>query len=160
MPDLRRDAVTGWLATLDPARRDEDWPPAVRALETQSDAPSLFKDLGHLLDQFEVGEMETLAAALRSHPVAVPLRAILAQSGAGRVFRILHWLGDECAIAEPRLLVAILTEGGSLEARTLRAAITAVTRHALLARLFAPDRLAALQAATETAMTEPTECDA
>lgn len=160
MPDLRQDAVTDWLAALDPGRGEDDWPPPVRALETQSDMPTLFENLGSLLDQFEPGEMETLAAALRSSPIVTPLRATLAQTGAARLFRILHWLGDEGTLAAPHLLVASLTEGGTPDARALRAAIGAVTRRTLLARLFAPDRLAALQAATEIAMKDPTQCDA
>src|SRR5215472_1970370 len=119
MLDLRQDAITKWLTALDPARGDDDWPPAARVLEAESQAPALFEDLGRLLDQFEPGEMATLAAALRSPPIIDPLRAILAQSGAGRVFRILHWLGDERSLATPPLLVATLTEGGSPEARAL-----------------------------------------
>jgi len=156
MPDLRQDAVREWLTALDPARADDAWPPAIRALETEAEAPDLFKDLGHLLDQFAPNETEALAAALRAPPLAVALRAVLAQAGAARVFRVLHWLGDERDLAQPHLVVAALTEGGSHEARALRAAIAAFTRHTLLNRLFAPDRLAALLDATQTAMTEPT----
>jgi len=159
MPDLQENAVTEWLAALDPTCADDDWPPAIRAIETEADVPNLFEDLGCLLDRFEQSESETLAAALRSPPVAAALRATLAQTGASRLFRILHWLGDECALSRPHLVVAALTEGSTQEARALRAAIATFTRSVLLMRLFAPDRLAALQAATETAMQEPT-CDA
>ena len=66
MPDLRQDAVTEWLTALDPADDRDHWPPAVRALETEADAPELFEDVGHLLDQFGPGETEMLATALRS----------------------------------------------------------------------------------------------
>lgn len=156
MPDLQQDAVTEWLTALDPARPDDAWPPAIRALETEAEAPGLFEDLGHLLDQFGPDETEVLAAALRAPPLAIALRAVLAQAGAARVFRVLHWLGDEGDLAQPHLVVAALTEGGSHEARALRAAIAAFTRRTLLNRLFAPDRLAALMDATQTAMTEPT----
>ncbi|MEO8715016.1 MAG: hypothetical protein ABI369_08380 [Acetobacteraceae bacterium] len=156
MLDLRQDAATEFLAMLDPTRGPDDWPPAVRALETEADAPGLFEDLGRLLDQFEPAEVEELATALRSPPLAVELRAVLAQTGAARVFSTVHWLGDERTLAEPHLLVAALTEGGAPEARALRATIGAVTRRTLLARLFAPDRVTALHAATETAMQEPT----
>ena len=156
MPDLRHDAVTEWLTALDPACAPDAWPPAIRALETEAEASGLFEDLGHLFDQFAPGETEVLAEALRVPPLAVALRAVLAQAGAARIFRVLHWLGDECRLAQPHLVVAALTEGGSHEARALRAAIAAFTRRTLLNRLFAPDRLAALLDATQTAMTETT----
>ena len=100
--------------------------------KAEADAPELFEDLGHLLDQFGPGETEMLATALRSPPVAAELRAALAQAGAGRVFRILHWLGDERALVAPHLVVAALTEGSTQEARALRAAIGAFTRRVLL----------------------------
>ena len=154
MPDLRQDAVTDWLTVLDPARKDDDWPPPVRPIETEADAPGLLEELGRLLERFGDGESELLAAALSSPPLVAEVRSVLAQTGAARTFRILHWFGDERSLAEPHLLVTALTEGGTAEARALRAAIAAFTRRTLLARLFATDRLAALREATESAMPE------
>jgi hypothetical protein len=154
MPDLRQDVVTEWLASLEPTRATDAWPSPLRALETEADAPALFEELGHLLDQFGPDETEALTGAVRAPPLVVAMRGVLAQAGAARLLRILHWLGDERGLAQPHLVVAALTEGGAPEARALRAAVAAFTRRTLLDRLFAPDRLAALQGATQTAMTE------
>jgi hypothetical protein len=159
MPDLGENAVAEWLADVDPAREPDAWPPALRALETESDAPGLFEDLGRVLEQFEPDEMEALVKMLLLPSVVADLRAALAQAGAGRVFRILHWLGER-DVAEPHSVVAALTEGSTQEARALRATISAFTQRCLLTRIFAPDRLAALHAATDTALKETTPCNA
>ena len=155
MPDLRQDVAIAWLAELDPDRPGDAWPPAVRAIETGSDAPGLLQELGAALDRFASGEVEALAAAMRAPPLSSELRRVLAQTGSARTLRILHWFGDEGRLAEPHLLIGALTEGGMPEAAALRAAIAASARRMLLGRLFAEERLAALAAVTEIALQEP-----
>jgi hypothetical protein len=153
MLDLQQAAVIDWLNVIDPARPESEWPPAVRLIETEAGAPELFEDLGRLLNEFGNDRSDALARTLRTDEPAHLLRDILAQVGAARLFRLLHWLGER-DVFESHLIVAALLEGASDEARALRAAIAAFTRRALLVRLFAPDRLAVLQSATEIALKE------
>jgi hypothetical protein len=53
-----------------------------------------------------------------------------------------------------KAVVTALVEGDTAEARALRASIAALTRRAQLRRLFAPERVAALRAASEIALKE------
>jgi hypothetical protein len=76
---------------------------------------------------------------------------VLAQAGAARVFRLLHWL-DERQIPDSQIIVAALIEGDRPGAAALRATIAAFAQRQFLNRMFAPDRIAALQAATQTAL--------
>ena len=71
-------------------------------------------------------------------------RAVLAQLGAARLLRLLHWLAES---DEPRR-IAVLISGDDATGAALRAAIAAVTRPALLRRIFAAERIAALDAAS------------
>ena len=153
MPNLHQNAVIDWLVGIQPARSQSEWPPSVRPIETQDDAPELLGELGNLLSQFGDDQLQDLSRVLRTQVLTNPLRETLAQLGAARLFRLLHWLGER-EIPDSHLVVAALVEGNSGEAHALRSAITAFTRRTLLTRLFAPDRLAALQAAAETALKE------
>jgi hypothetical protein len=154
MLNLEEPAVTAWLAAIHPARQTADWPPAVRPIETQTGAPQLLAEIGHVLGGLNDTAVDALTTDLRTGEGATDLRDILAQTGAARLLRILHWLA-ELSIADTHLVVAALTEGDGPEARALRAAINAVTRRALIARIFAPDRIAVLQTITERAFAEP-----
>lgn len=153
MPNLQQNAVTDWLVASHPARSQNEWPPSVRPIETQDEAPELLGGLGSLLSQFGDDQLQELSRVLRTQALTNPLRETLAQLGAARLFRLLHWLGER-EVPDSHLVVAVLVEGNSDEARALRSAITTFTRRALLTGLFAPDRLAALQAAAETALKE------
>lgn len=154
MPDLSAAATHTWFGILTPSRSEAEWPPPFRPLEAQGDALALFGDLGRLLDQLARHSPAALSAALRKLPLLEELQAVLAQAGAARVFRFLHWL-DERQLPDSHLVVASLIEGSSPDAAALRATVTGLTRQQLFGRLFAPDRIAVLQAATETALTEP-----
>lgn len=151
MPNLQQNAVTDWLVAIHPARSQSEWPPSVRPIEMQDEAPELLGELGELLSPSGDDHIKELSRALRSHVLLSLLRETLAQLGAARLFRLLHWLGER-EVPDSHLFVAALVEGNSDEARALRSAISAFTRRVLLTRLFAPDRLAALQAAAETAL--------
>lgn len=153
MPNLQQNAVTAWLVAIHPARSQSEWPPPVRPIETQDEAPELLGELGSLLSQFGDDQLQELSRVLRTQTLTSPLRETLAQLGAARLFRLLHWLGER-EVPDSHLVVAVLVEGNSDEACALRSAITAFTRRALLTRLFAPDRLSALQAAADTALKE------
>ena len=151
MPDLSHTATSAWVQAIEPVRPVEDWPPAFRPLELSGDAPALIEELGHLLD-LTAGERATgLSLALRSPPLADGLRIVLAQTGAARVFRLFHWL-DERQLPDSQIIVAALIDGDRPGAAALRATIAAFAQRQLLNRMFAPDRIAALQAAAQTAL--------
>jgi hypothetical protein len=150
MPDLEQQAVTRWFAGLVPDADAGSWPPPLRAIETTDDNAQRMHALGLVLDQLTSGD---LAAVLREATFQADFRAVLAQLGAARQMRLLHWLGENDA-AEPEGMVPALVAGDDGTARALRAAIAAVTRRALLARIFAPERIAALEAACRAAFAE------
>ena len=150
MPNLEQHPVTEWLTELRPAASRE-WPPAVRAVETESDNPERLKAFGSLLDQLAKGDLQDLSAALREAPLRDDLRALMAQLGAARLMRLLHWLA-EIDLPDCDAVISTLVGGDDPNGHALRAAIAAVTRRALLRRIFAPDRAAALHAACEAAL--------
>src|SRR4051794_29713457 len=157
MLDLEQRAATNWLTQVFPARPVADWPPAVRPIELDGDAAALLAELGQALDAFRDDQRDLLSQCLRSQPLANLLRDVLAQLGAARQFRLLHWLGER-GLKDSPMIAAVLTSGNLPEAETLRAAIRAYARRALLNRIFAADRLAALKTATETALQEDAPC--
>jgi len=59
MPDLEQAAVAEWLTALRPAAANE-WPPPVRAIETQADHAERLQALGSLLDEIAPGELRHL----------------------------------------------------------------------------------------------------
>ena len=153
MPDLSQTAARAWLRQIEPAEASAAWPPPIRAIEDQGDAPGLWVELGECLDQIAAAGPGALTQALGTASVSAGLRLVLAQAGAARVFRFIHWVGQN-AQADSYTLLAAVTEGGSPEATALRATITGFGRRATLSRIFAPERVEALHAATELAMTE------
>jgi hypothetical protein len=152
MPDLDRSATAVWLEAMD--RPAVPWPPAFRPIEDEGDGPDLLTDLGARLDRLAEADPGVLSVALRTPPLAGELQVILAQTGTARLFRFLHWL-EERQVPDTHLITARLVEGDGPNAAALRAAIAGFTRHRVLRRLFAPDRIAALHTATETALKEP-----
>jgi hypothetical protein len=150
MPNLEQHMVTEWLTELRPAASRE-WPPAVRAVETQADNPERLQAFGFLLDQLAERDLRDFSAALREASLRDGLRAVMAQLGAARLMRLLHWL-VEIDLPGCDAVISALVGGDDTTGHALRAAIAAVTRRALLRRIFAPDRIAALHAACETAL--------
>src|SRR5712691_6677606 len=146
MLNLEQRAVTEWLTELRPAAASNEWPPPVRPIETETDNPERLQALGSILDQLAQSDLEDLSAALRGPPLRDDLRSILAQLGAARLMRLLHWLA-EIEIPDCHTVITKLVAGDDTTGQALRAAIGAVTRRALLRRIFAPDRIAALQIA-------------
>ena len=153
MPDLSQTAARAWLRQIEPVEASAAWPPAVRAVEDQGDAPGLWVEIGECLDKIAAVGPGALTQALRTPSVSAGLRLVLAQAGAARVFRFIHWVGQN-AQADSFTLLAAVTDGGGPEATALRATITGFGRRATLSRIFAPERFEALHAATELAMTE------
>ena len=155
MPDLEHRAVTDWLTELRPVVAAQEWPPAVRPLEMEAGHPERLVALGRALDDLEDDHVAELARMLRTPRLAEDLRAVLAQLGAARLLRILHWL-PERGIPECNLVIAGLVEGDAPEARAIRAAFAALTRRAILRRIFDPERVALLNAACIAALKEAT----
>jgi hypothetical protein len=153
MPDLELSAVTDWLTTAMSAVSTGSWPDPVRPIEIDGDAPVLLAELGETLESFRDEQRERLSVALRTLPVLPVFQDVLAQLGAARQLRLLGWLAER-GLPETHLITVALVNGGSPEASALRSAVRSHARRALLERLFAPERLAALQAATATAMKE------
>jgi hypothetical protein len=151
MPNLEQHAVTEWLTALRPAAATGEWPPPIRAIETEDDNPERLQTLGSILDQLGRGELEFLATALREGPLRDDLHVVMAQLGAARLMRLLHWLA-EIDLPDCHTVISALVGSDDATGDALRAAIAAVTRRALLRRIFAPDRIAALHAACETAL--------
>ena len=153
MPNLEQRAVVDWLTEVRSISAAEEWPSAIRPIEAVADAPQVFEELGQALDELSKGNLEALSLAIRTTQLRYDLRAVIARVGAARLLRLLHWFVER-EVPDCNAVVAALVEGDTPEARALRAAIAALTRRAQLRRLFAPERIAALQAASEIALKE------
>ncbi|MBN9560482.1 MAG: hypothetical protein J0H14_07090 [Alphaproteobacteria bacterium] len=150
MPNLEQHTVTVWLTELRPAPAAAEWPPAIRAVETWDEMPRRLVELGAALDDVARSDLETLANALRHGALGDDLMVVMAQLGAARIMRLLHWL-SEIDLPECHAVITALLKDDGGSGRALRAAVAAVTRQATLRRIFAPERIAALEAAcTET----------
>ena len=150
MPDLEQVAVTEWLTALRSAAANE-WPPAIRPIETEADNAERLQGLGVILDKLVPAQLRDLAIALSELPLRDELRAVLAQLGAARLMRLLHWLA-EIDLPDCAAVISTLIGSDDANGEALRAAVAAVTRRALLRRIFATDRVAAVAAACQIAV--------
>jgi hypothetical protein len=150
MPNLEQDAVTEWLTALRPVSGSE-WPPAIRAIESEADNAERLQVLGSILDELVPAKLRGLSTALRQAPMRDDLRAVMAQLGAARLMQLLHWLA-EIDLPDRSIVISTLLGGDDSNGDTLRASVAAVTRRGLLRRMFALDRIAALHAACQTAL--------
>lgn len=154
MPNLEQYAVSAWLTELRPEPGHNDWPPAIRAIETEADIPQRIAALGSVLDDLAQGDLRPLSTALRDTPLRNDLTAVLSQLGAARVLRLLHWL-CEIDVPDCRAVIAALLEDNGSAGQALRATVEAVTRRVVLRRIFAPERIAALELACAAVLEEP-----
>ena len=154
MPNLEQHAVTAWLTELRPGPAATEWPPVMRAIETEADVPQRLAALGTALNELAPGDPHALATALRNPPLRDDLRAVLAQLGAARVLRLLHWL-SETDLPDCHAVIAGLLQDDGRAGQALRAAVEAVIRRVVLRRIFAPKRIAALELACAAALQEP-----
>ena len=143
MPNLEQTAVTAWLTELRPDAAISEWPPAIRPVETQAALPERLADLGTAFDDLAKADPRALSDALCRSPLRDEVRAVLAQFGAARTLRLLHWLA-EADLPDCHTVTAALVEDDGPEARSIRAAVVAVTQKATVRRIFAPERIAAL----------------
>lgn len=152
MPNLNEHDVTSWLAEWrgSPA---SSWPPSLRAIEQQDGLPDLLAALGGALGDGDRSGAGPICTKLQAEPQANSFRSLLAQLGAARALRILHWL-SELDLPESRaVLDAMLRDRGD-EGAALCALVDALWRRATLHRIFAPDRLAALERACAETLKE------
>jgi len=149
MPNLEQTAVTAWLTELRPDAAVSEWPPGIRPLETQAPVPELLVALGAALDDLAKTDPRALRDALWRSPLRDKVRVVLAQLGAARTLRLLHWLA-EVDLPDCHAVIAALVEEDGPEARSIRAAVAAVTQKATVRRIFAPERIAALANACNT----------
>ncbi|TDH62371.1 hypothetical protein E2C06_12240 [Dankookia rubra] len=144
MPDLSPNAVADWL-------RERDPDVATLHLLGPVDAdPAVLRTmlrLGELLEQALATDAERLSVRLRHPATAVNLRAALAQSGMARRLRLLDWFGER-GLPERNAVLA-LTMGAGPDGDFIRAELQALQRRALLARIYAPERLQMLLAACQ-----------
>src|SRR5207245_1371756 len=71
-----------------------EWPPPVRAVETEGDNLERLQAFGSLLDQLAERDLQDFSAALCEAPLRDELRTVMAQLGAARLMRLLHWLAE------------------------------------------------------------------
>ncbi len=152
MPNLELHAVRAWLADWHPIALAA-WPPAVRALENEGDMPVRLAQLGTALDGAAEADLERLSQALLAEPVVSDLRSLLAQFGAARSVRLLHWLTESGLPDADKVLQALL-RGQTDGSNALRGLLGALRRRAVLDRIFAPERLAALESACRDTLLE------
>ena len=149
MPDLERVAVTTWLRELRPEAAGVEWPPAIRPIEADGGVQTQLEGLGKALDLIEEADLQALARALQANPLRDDFTEVLAQLGAARMLRLMHWLA-ETGMPDVHTVIDALVQANSTAASALRAAVDAVTRRALVRRMFAPERISALEAACRT----------
>ena len=152
MPDLEQHAVTDWLVGLRPPSDAATWPLAIRPTETAADNPSRLQALGQQLDDIGNSLASPVADLLRIPALLDDLRAIVAQLGAARSLRIMHWFAE---MPDGSLAISALIDDNALGSLAARATLSALIRHAQLRRIFAADRVGALQTACEAALREP-----
>jgi hypothetical protein len=152
MPDLSTAAVGSWFAQAAP-RLDHLDAYAVRPIEAHECVADALVRLGTALDQARQHDPMALNTILSAAPTLANLRAILAQLGVHRMARLMAWLGESPGgDAVIRHLLAPADPTGN--AQILGTTLDEIERQTLLARLFGPDRLAALRAACDAEFAE------
>jgi hypothetical protein len=150
VPDLAISSVQDWFRREEP---DRPWilEQPVEPAEAQPDVERALVRLGHALDEAAARDRTTLAAQLQTGPVQDDLRALVGQLGFPRALRLLGWLVQSELPESDAILSAVLETDPSGIGQYLQSALVEIARRALLERIYAPDRLAALMAACEPA---------
>jgi hypothetical protein len=148
MPDLSRQAVNGWLSSL-------DRPFAVSIIEliTVPEAPpasdQAVKDLGTALDGARQRDPTRLVKELSAEPALSPLKTVLAQVSPVRRLRMLDWFCEPDLADGETILRALTKPDESGNGDSIRAEIVSLNRRGLLAKIFHEKRVQALLAACE-----------
>jgi hypothetical protein len=152
MPDLSTAAVGSWFAQAAP-RLDHLDAHAIRPIEAHECVADALVRLGTALDEARLRDPMMLNTILSAASALEILCAILTQLGVHRMARLMAWLGESPGgDAVIRHLLAPADQTGN--AQILRATLGEIERQILVARLFGPDRLAALRAACDAEFAE------
>lgn len=154
MPSLDEHSTTEWLRGWQPEPVPE-WPPAVRTIEGEPAVAERLASLGALLDEGAATDARALCDRLAVERTTSRFRTVLAQLGAARSLRLLHWL-TEAELPEGGQIVRALLHDDGPDAAALHRTVEAFQRRLVLNRIFAPERLAALEAAAAEALTQET----
>ena len=154
MLDFSEADVAAWFTPIRPPTRQNNWPPAIRAIERGPCVELLLHELGGVLSELGTQDPSILAKALMDDPVQQELQTVMAQLGAARLLRLVDWFSAVLPGA-PQLL-AQLSQGRTANAQAINSSLRALTARDTLTRMFSPDRVAALQSCTE-AVTNPQE---
>jgi hypothetical protein len=151
VPDLARTSVLEWLCVEEP-----DKPALAMNPLTVVEAAAVVEDalvrLGNALDRSLLEDPAILAATLKADPGCQELRAVMGQLGLPRNLRILHWILQDGIPDGNAVLAAVLERDEAGNGQFLQATLTAAVRPSLLARLYAPERLALLLSACQPAI--------
>jgi len=147
MPDLERQSSIAWLHAVEPEVSSRLGVP-VRPIEDLPEIRPLLVALGRALDQPDAHIPGGLAIGLATGDTVEILREVLAQLGPARLLRVLAWLDTAPLAQGEEVLNALVQDNHSEAGRAIQGILHALHRQALLARIFHPDRLAMLQAAT------------
>lgn len=144
MPDLDAMAVEAWVQERDPEAHSL---PVIGPVDRDPEALQHLLRLGHLLDQRLANDADRLALLLAHTATAMDLQAALTQVGVARRMRLLAWFSDEGLPERDKLLTRLAATGSA--GGFIRAELEALHRRALLARIFAPERIRMLLEASQ-----------
>lgn len=144
MPDLSTSAITTWLREHEPAIADDS--PIVPVEEALS-VQRLLPQLGEALEDALARDPNALSERLSRDPMRDSMRAVLAQMGTARRLRVLAWIA-ESGLPHPHTVLSTLLEvDASGSGRALRDSLRNYYRRAVLARMFASERIEQVMAA-------------
>jgi len=152
MPDLSSTGIGEWL------RFHTELPPhdltGISAVELPEAVMPALVRFGETLDYALGRDPAGLSQRLRHDPGRDLLRTILTHVGPAHCLRLLDWLSQP-ELGPPHLLFdALLTADPEGAGEAIRTLVRSLHRRALLRRLFAPARLAALLAACRQAASQ------
>ena len=151
MVDLSEVGVVAWFAPVRPAARQNNWPAAIRPIESRPAVQPLLEELGEALSSIAHENLPVLPEALASATLRHDLQSVIAQLGAARLLRLTEWIATSLPNA-PQIL-AELSQGRTANAHAIRSSLRAQIARASLLRMFSPGRVAELQSCVETAIT-------
>ena len=151
MPDLATMSVLEWLRVEEPDKPALAMPP-VNVVEATPAVEDALVRLGNALDKALLEDTESLAATLKADPGRQELRAVMGQLGLPRSLRIMQWIMQDGIPDGDAVLAAVLEGDETGTGQFLQATLAAAVRPSLLARLYAPERLALLLNACQPAI--------
>jgi hypothetical protein len=140
VPDLSRDAVLNWVRSDEPDKLHL----TQGAATVHPEVEAALRHLGAALDTALACDPNALSRDLLSGPAREDMRAVLGQLDTPSILRLIGWMLREGLPQGDAVLASILAADQTGTGQYLQSVLAQANRPALLARLFAPDRLAAL----------------